>query len=420
MRNEEKRQLHICLYIGSLQRGGAERVMSNLAEHLYENGWSVTLVTTYFRPPEYVLRHGLWDAQTGECYESGTETVSWGRERSVRTAPAGIRRIYSDPSGEELARGHLRGFLARYRKLRGIWKEEKPDLILSFIGYNNIFALMTGLGLHIPVAVSVRSNPSREYAQAKLRLSAFVLFRRAAGVILQTKEAAAFFPKAVRQRAVILPNAINPDFVRPRYEGERRKEIVSVGRLDANKNQAMLLRAFASARQQEARQQEARQQETSRPGIREYTVHFYGDGPLRGELERLAGELGIAEAVIFHGTTENIRRCIERSRIFVLTSRQEGMPNALLEAMSAGLACISTDCPCGGPRELISDGGNGFLVPVDDAEALAERLLQLAEDESLIDRMGHEASRVQDTYNLDAVNGRWESYLRSLVDIDAV
>ncbi len=92
----------------------------------------------------------------------------------------------------------------------------------------------------------------------------------------------------------------------------------------------------------------------------------------------------------------------------------------MLEAMSAGLACISTDCPCGGPRELISDGGNGFLVPVDDAETLAERLLQLAEDESLVDRMGHEASRVQDTYNLDAVNGRWESYLRSLVDIDAV
>lgn len=410
LQEEEKRQPHICLYIGSLQRSGAERVMSNLAEHLYAEGWSVTLVTTYFRPPEYVLPHGLWDAQTGECYGRETETVSWGRERSVREKPAGIRRIYSDPGEEELSGGHLRGFLARYRKLRGIWREERPDLILSFIGYNNLFALLTAQGLQIPVAVSVRSNPSREYAQAKLRLPAFVLFRRAAGVILQTREAAAFFPKAVQRKAVILPNAVHPDFVRPRYEGERRREIVSVGRLDANKNQAMLLRAFASARRQGEQQAQ----------IQGYTVHFYGDGPLRGELESLAGELGIADAVIFHGTTEDIRRRIERSRIFVLTSRQEGMPNALLEAMSAGLACISTDCPCGGPRELIADGRNGFLVPVDDTGALTERLLQLAEDDGLIDRMGREASRVQEVYNLEAVNGRWESYLKGLVDVDAV
>lgn len=395
---------HICLYIGSLQRGGAERVMTNLAEHLYESGWRVTLVTTYCRLPEYVLPHGLWDPQTGQPYGKRRQEVPWGSHRHVEEEPAGIHRIYSDPPREKLEKGRVRGFLARFAGLREIWKEEKPDLILSFIGYNNIFAILTSIGLRIPAVVSVRSNPSREYASAKLRIPAFLLFRGAAGVILQTSEAKAFFPKAIQKKAVILPNAINPDFVRPRYEGERRKEIVSVGRLDANKNQAMLLKALAKAR--------AKGRE--HPEILNYSVHFYGDGPLREALEQLAAELGLSESAVFHGNVSDVRSRIEKSRIYVLTSKEEGMPNALLEAMSAGLACISADCPCGGPRDLIQDGKNGFLVPVDDSDALAERLLVLVESDTVVDQMGQEASRVQESYNLKTVNGRWETYLEDI------
>ncbi len=399
--------MHICLYIGSLQRGGAERVMANLAEHLYEAGWQVTLVTTYHRPPEYVLPHGLWDPETGEAYGTDLLEVPWGSGHTTCQQAAGIRRIYSDPS-RPVSCGRLRGFMARYRRLRNIWQTERPDVILSFIGYNNIFAIATSLGLHIPVAVSVRSNPSREYASAKLRLPALLLFRRAAGVILQTREAADFFPRKIREKSVILPNAINPDFVRPRYEGERDREIVSVGRLDDNKNQSMLITAFAKARASGGQH----------PGIMEYRLHFYGDGPARKKLEQQVKELGLDDAVVFHGSVDNVQERIRKSRIFVLTSREEGMPNALLEAMSAGLSCISTDCPCGGPRDLIQDGSNGFLVSVDDTEALKERLLQLTDDPSLADRMGREASRVQERYNLETVNRRWEEYLGNLAGRD--
>ena len=394
-----ERKPHICLYIGSLQKGGAERVMSNLAEHLYGQGWQVTLVTTYFRPPEYVLEHGVWDSHTGEPYGEETESVSWGRSCCVEISPSGIRRIYSDPPKEELEKGHMHGFLARYRTLRQIWKKERPDVILSFIGYNNIFALLTGSGLGIPTAVSVRSNPSREYASQKLRIPAFALFRRAAGVILQTSDAKEFFPEAIQKKAVILPNALNPDFVRPVYDGERTCEVVSVGRLDDNKNQAMLLRAFAGTR-------------ACHP---EYVLRIYGDGPARKQLEALTRELGIADAVYFEGVISNVRTRIEKSRIYVLSSKEEGMPNALLEAMSAGLACIATDCPCGGPKELLTDGVNGFLVPVDDAETMSDRLLQLMDDPELARQMGQEASKVQETYNLETVNRKWEEYLQGLI-----
>ena len=199
---------------------------------------------------------------------------------------------------------------------------------------------------------------------------------------------------------MILPNAINPDFIHPRYEGERQDRVVCVGRLDHNKNQGLLIRAFARTQDRHP----------------EYSLHLYGDGPAREEFAKLAEELGIADAVVFEGLVDGVREKIETSRIFVLPSRSEGMPNALLEAMGAGLACISTDCPCGGPRDLIRDGENGFLVPVEEnGHEMADRMIRLMEDPLLADRMGREASRVQESYSPDRINGQWKDYLCSFI-----
>lgn len=407
----DKDKPHICLYIGSLQQGGAERVMTNLAEYLYDEGWDVTFVTTYFRPPEYSLLHGLWFSETGQTYEEEEEDrngflVRWGNTKTVCATVSGIRRVYSDPAKEELEKGRIRGFFARYQKLRAIWKTEKPDIILSFIGYNNLFAVLTSLGLHIPVVVSVRSNPAYEYDSKKLRIPAFILFRKADGVVLQTKEAKDFFPRAVQKKATILPNALNQDFIRPVYEGVREKEVVSVGRLDENKNQGYLIEQFAIAHAKHP----------------EYKLVLYGEGPSKDVFEQKACRLGVGDCVVFAGRVDHVREHIEKSSIFVLSSKTEGMPNALLEAMSCGLACISTDCPCGGPGDLIQDGENGFLVPVPKKEEsngkedlLGQRLIQLMDDPDLCARMGRRASEVQKTYSPKKVNARWEEYLGSLI-----
>ena len=352
------RQKHkIALYIGSLRKGGAERVMGNLAEYLWERGWEVVLVTTYFAPPEYVLPHGLWDPETGAPGESGE---------------SGIRRIYSEPKEEELRGNRVANF--------------------------NNMALFTARGLGIPVVVSVRAVPALEYDSAKTRIPAFLLFGSAAGVILQTEEAKAFFPRKIRKRSVILPNPINPAFLRPRYEGEREKTVVCVGRIDKNKNQELLLRAFARCLDRHP----------------EYVLHFYGAGE-EEQLKHLAKDLGAEKNTVFHGSVSDIPERIEKAGIFVLPSKTEGMPNALIEAMSLGLACISTDCPCGGPRELIRDGENGFLVPVDDVGAMAEKLLTLMEDPALAERMGREAGRVQEHFAPERVNAGWEAYLLSVL-----
>ena len=196
---------HIALFISSLRKGGSERVLVNLAEYLVGQGWRVTMVTQYQGEVEYPL-------------------------------PEGVRRIFSEITQEETKRSRIGNFFARLKKLRGIWKKERPDVILSFIGKNNIMALLTSAFLGIPVAVSVRGEPKEEYASRPLRILSKTLFRKAAGVILQSERAKAFFPESVRKKAVVLKNPLNPDFVRQPFDGLREKEIVAVGRVDANKN----------------------------------------------------------------------------------------------------------------------------------------------------------------------------------------
>ena len=384
---------HLVLYIGSLQRGGAERVMTNLAEYFYHEGWKVTFVTTYLYPDEYPLPDAAWKIThtPGPIGEGGALSP-------LSEQGEGIRRILSGLTPQEES-GRLINIWRRIRKLRGIFRMLEPDLILSFLGKNNVMAIQSAKGLGIPVVVSVRSNPSREYADRFLHRQMLRLFPKAAGVVLQTRQEFDYFPEKIRKRAVLLPNSLNPDFMRQPYEGPRRKEIVSVGRLDENKNEEMLLRAFAQIAE-------------SHP---DWTVRLYGDGDSRKKLEKLSQQLHLENRVFFEGWVGGVADRIQDAGIYVLTSRQEGMPNALLEAMALGIPCVSTDCPCGGPADLITDGENGYLVPVDDQDALSHRLAALMDDPALRQKIGRNAGRVRRLYNPEVINARWKSYLTELL-----
>lgn len=413
---ENNRKPHIALYISSFQKGGAQRVMANLAEYLYDQGWKVTAVTTYYCPPEYGIRGADWDNQTGKPVEGLTQPEE-GREP--------IHRIYSEIEESEVTASRRVNFRRRFEKLQNIWKTEKPDIILSFIGMNNIMAVMTSRKLGIPAIVSIRSTRELEYDTPKLRLLSNRFFRQAAGVVFQTRQTAYQFPMAIRKKGEILPNSVNPAFMRPRYEGVREKTIVSVGRLDGNKNQGLLIRAFAAIR----------------ADFPAYQLHLYGDGPAAGELQELARELSLRVAdlageqadavvreaggvylvddqkpdVIFQGTKNRIAERIEKASVYVLCSNIEGMPNSLIEAMALGLACISTDCAGGGPASLIESGLNGYLIPVGSRTALEAKLRYLLGNPKEIDRIGRNAARVQEDYNPDKINREWEAYLLSKV-----
>lgn len=356
--------MHVAMLIGALYRGGAERVLVNLADYLLSKGHQVTVVTQYQKENEYPLN------------------------------PA-AKRIISDIGGEETTNSRMVNFLRRFRKLRKIWVQEKPDVILSFIGKNNIMAIITSRGLPVSTAVSVRGEPREEYYNKGLRFLAKSLFALADGIILQTKNSCLFFPGAVRKKAVILKNPVHPSFFREPYTGQREKTITAVGRIDENKNHRMLILAFSQIADE----------------FPDYKLVIYGDGDQREELQSLVKKLGLEDRIVLPGRVDNVAEAIYKTRVFVLPSNTEGMPNTLLEAMALGLTVVSTDCPCGGPGELIDHGENGILTPVGDMDSMKENLQFILNNLQEADGMGKMARITCEIYKPEKVLSEWENYL---------
>lgn len=361
---------HIAFYIGSLHKGGAERVFVNLADFFRNEGYRVTMVTQYRYPDE-------------EEYP----------------LPPGVSRVISDLNSEELSRGRIVNFYRRVRKLHRVWKTEQPDLVLTCIGKNNFMAIVTTMFTKTRPVVSVVGEAKEEYPDRLMRMLANLLFPHAAGIILQTERSRYFFNKKIQEQAVILPNSLNPDFIKPRYEGERDKRIVAVGRLDANKNHEMMIRAFTALKDK----------------YPEYTLTIYGEGELRPFLEELVRKLGVSERVFLPGIIPDVAKQIERVALFLLTSYSEGVSNALIEALASGLPVISTDVPSGGTVELMTDGVNGLIIPVGDQSALEDAMDKLLGDTEYADRLGREAAQIQQRLAPERVNRLWKEYFDEIM-----
>lgn len=358
----------LAFYIGSLDKGGAERVFVNLAEYFQNRCYQIVMVTQYRKAEEYALADG-------------------------------IKRVISDITPQETTKSRLINFYRRVRKLHRIWKEEKPDLVLSCVGKNNFMTIVTTMFTKTKPVVSVVGEAKEEYPGRMMKFLANLLFPYASGVILQTERSRDFFSKKISKTAVILPNSLNPLFMRKRFQGERDKRIVSVGRLDANKNHEMMVRAFAALSDK----------------YPEYTLTIYGEGELRGALQKLIGSFGLEDRVFLPGVIPDVADQIEKAALFLLTSYSEGISNALIEAMALGLPVIATDVPSGGTQELIRHGINGLVIPAGDGKALIESMDKVLSDKELAERLGLEAHKIQERLAPDKVNEQWREYFEKLL-----
>lgn len=359
--------MHVAMLSGSLSCGGSERVLVNLAEYLTKKGHKVTMVTTFVNENEYDV-------------------------------PSGVSRIVSGLTKEEESSSRIRNVFRRFSKLSGIWKDIKPDVILSFIGKNNFNAILTGKKAKIPVAVSIRANPEMEYYNIIMKLLSKTLFVRADKVIVQTKDQLLYFPPYIRRKAIIMKNPVNPEFMVEPYDGIREKTIVTVGRVDDNKNHKLIIDAFAGISEK----------------YPDYRVIIYGEGDKRSELKEYVKSLGLENRIELPGRVLDVPGTIKKAGVFVLSSDMEGSPNALIEAMVLGLPAISTDCPCGGPSELIEDGVNGLLIPVGNRQKMQDCLQKIINDLQFANRLGENALKTRDIYSPEKVLENWENLLESL------
>lgn len=359
----------IVFYIATLTRGGAERVIVSLANYFCLQGYEVYMVT--LEPDE-----GLYPIEEG------------------------IRRIVLDLDGGGTIVGRVRNAVGRITRVRRLLRRTQARALVSFIGKTNIRSVLAGMGLRTKVFVSVRSAPEREYAGVFQRVLAKVLFCFADGIIFQSEGARRFFPKAVRKKSKILFNPLAPEYVRLPYTGKRKNEIVTVGRMDEVKNHALLVEAFSLVVKK-------------RP---EMHLTIYGGGCCMETVRRQVKELGLEGAVSLPGDSREIPEKIKDAKVFVLSSNFEGMPNAVAEAFAMGIPVVSTDCPSGGARALVGNNERGLLVPVGDAERMAQAVLRILTDSRLAQRLQEQAYLFSQTLHPDRIHQQWKDFIESACD----
>ena len=359
--------MRLTFVIDSLGSGGAERVMTILANHFVERGDDVALVTL----------------------DDGSTLPFFDLDPRVRQQALGTAR----EAGSIAAR--LGNAWRRLWTLRRRIRANSPDVVLSFMDRVNYLTLAATIGMRTPVVVSERNDPAHHNAGPASRIARKVLYRRAAAIAVQTGAAAAYFTGRLGEKTVVIPN---PVLAPAGAESSARagNALVAMGRLTHAKGFDLLLRAFASVAGR----------------FPEWNLTIWGEGELRGALEGQRNELGLADRVRLPGRTAASSEVMRRADVFVLSSRHEGLPNVLLEAMACGAAAISFDCPSG-PADIIESGMNGVLVAPQNVGALAAAMASLMGDEPERRRLGVNAERVAETFSPQRVMAMWASILES-------
>lgn len=266
-------------------------------------------------------------------------------------------------------------------------KAEKPDLILSFLYPWSMKVVLSLLFTPFKIVVAERQDPKLVKGGRLIMWLRELLYRRASEIVVQTQENRGRYNGDVS--TIYNPTSVAGEWVGKALKTEKENIIVSVGRLITQKNQAMLLNAFALFHKQHP----------------EVALIIYGEGELRNSLLEQSKELGILEYVQLPGNTPDVLGHIVKAKAFVLPSKFEGMPNALLEAMCVGLPCVSTKVS--GATEMIHDGENGLLVDLDDVEQMSAALCWLFDNPENARKMGERASSIFDLTKPDVIFGQW-------------
>ena len=358
----------VAIVLSGLGAGGTERVVNIMANHWAARGWPVTVVT--LDPP-------------------GTRSY-YPFDPSVT-----IRRLDVPPR----RRGRLGAALAVIRRvaaIRRILREEAPDVAIAMLTRQSILTLIAAQGLGLPVVVSERSNPKDQHPGRVWNWLRAKLYPRAYGLVTMTEGARDFFPPKLQARSRIIPNPVMP--AAGSCPGGDGRRLVAVGRLEAVKGFDLLLQAFGMIA----------------AIVPDWKLVIWGEGRERATLEALRDRLGLADRVEFPGLTRQPGAWVETADAFVLSSRYEGFPNVLLEAMAHGIPAVSFDCQWG-PREMIHHGVDGLLAAPQDIPVLAAMLVEVMCDSGLRSSLASAARSSAQRFTTEAVMAQWDQLVHAAI-----
>lgn len=338
-----------------LSGGGAERVMSVLANYLCDNGYDVSFLILQDAKQEYPLNIKI-------------KKIIWS-ERKTGDAIGQIK------------------FIRKYMKIN------PGSIFVSFFTHQNLYSIIAKCGINTKVFVSERNDPNHSINGFCKKFLRRIIYSSSLcnKIIFQTESVKSYFNSRIQNKSVVIPNPLKDNLPEP-YSGEREKTVISFGRLEPQKNYRMLVEAFGIFSKQ----------------YPAYRLKIYGKGSEEAKLRSLVEKIGVVGKVDFMGFDQNVHEKILKAGMFVLPSNYEGLSNSMLEAMAIGLPVICTECPSGGAKEYIENGINGLLVPVGGIDYLVDMMKILAEDPLFANRIGNAASKVRYRLETNRVCEVWK------------
>lgn len=351
----------LLLTCGTLESGGAERVISILSSPFADHFDKVWIVTWREAPVFYSFDPRITIISLPKVAKS---------ERIMKKGMA----------------------------FRKIVKNLQPSIVLSFLSPFNMLTLVFLKGIFVVKVVAERNDPRFIKGGLIMRIIRNKLYKQADGILCQTQFIKECFPKRLQSKIRIIynPAFLNRCLVGKALEARKLNRIVAVGRLHPQKNHKMLIDAFADFFKK----------------YPDYTLTIYGKGELRDEMLNYIRNIGMASQIFLPGEDKDVQCHITDAQMFVMTSFFEGMPNALIEAMCLGLPCVSTKVS--GAIDLIKSGENGILVDT-TVDAISKAMENIASDSITMERLGENAATLYNELKVENISAQWIGYLDSFV-----
>mgnify|MGYP006282250425 CR=1 FL=1 len=368
--------MRITILSQSLDCGGAERVCSLLANEWSKRGYKVTLITL------------LPNAPSGDFFPLG-RNISRVSLACIPAQESLFRRIFKLPT--------------QIATIRRAIINSNPDVVISFLNWVNVLTISAMTGIRsVPVICSERSDPFKEDSRLLTRLLCRQFYKHCNALVTVSPSAEQFYSSYVRNKIRFIPNPVlhpqKTSFPDQPCDSTGRMTLLAAGRLSNEKGFDILIETFGRLA----------------PHNPLWDLCIIGEGPNRAILEKLRDGLKLKDRISLPGRTDDPGGYMARSHLFALTSRFEGFPNSLTEAMACGLPVVAFE-GVGACSKIITNCHDGILVsPPGSPSALESALAWLMADSTIRCKLGAKASKIVDRYSLENVIQQWDDLIKSV------